>query len=151
MIAVIQRVTSASVSVEGKVVSKIGKGLLILLGITTRDTLEDANYLVNKVCNLRLFPSESSHSSFDLPIHKINGEMLLVSQFTLCADLRKGRRPSFTPASPAQISKSIFDTTVELFKEKELSVQQGVFGAMMEVQLINSGPATFIVDTHELR
>lgn len=147
MKAVIQRVNSASVTVDGKSVGTIGAGLLLLIGITHEDTAEDISYLVEKTVNLRIFPAESSDSRFDRSVIDIGGGLLLVSQFTLYSTTRKGRRPGFTDAAPPEVSKPMFDRVIEAFRATGVPVETGVFGAMMKVSLENAGPATFILDS----
>ena len=145
MRVVIQRVNEASVTVEGKLISKIDKGLLVLVGIKSNDTLDQCNYLINKILNLRIFEDENlkmnkSASDFNL-------EILLVSQFTLYADCKKGNRPSFiTAMSPAQ-AKEFYQKFVNQFKQKYPKVKDGVFGAYMKVNLINDGPVTIILNS----
>jgi D-tyrosyl-tRNA(Tyr) deacylase len=145
--SVIQRVNSASVEVDGQSVGAIGVGLLLLVGITHGDTREDASYLVEKTVNLRIFPAESGDSGFARSVIDVNGGLLLVSQFTLYATTRKGRRPGFTDAAPTEQSQPMFDHVVEAFRATGVPVETGVFGAMMKVSLENAGPATFILDT----
>lgn len=147
MRAVLQRVNSASVEVEGAVTGNIGKGLLLLIGITLDDSEEDIAYLVEKVVNLRIFPAESGDSGFDQSVSDVNGSLLLVSQFTLYASTRKGRRPGFTDAARPEISEPMFAQVVEAFRATGIPVETGVFGAMMNVKLENSGPATFVLDS----
>jgi D-tyrosyl-tRNA(Tyr) deacylase len=145
--AVIQRVNSASVQVDGQVVGAIDTGLALLIGITHTDTAEDITYLVDKTVNLRIFPAESGDSGFDRSVIDVAGSLLLVSQFTLYASTRKGRRPGFTDAAPPDQSQPMFDQVVEAFKSTGVPVETGAFGAMMTVALENSGPATFILDS----
>jgi D-tyrosyl-tRNA(Tyr) deacylase len=147
MKAVIQRVNSASVVVDDQVVGKIGIGLLLLVGITHEDTHEDIAYLVEKTVNLRIFPAADGDSGFDQSVIDVNGSLLLVSQFTLYASTRKGRRPGFTDAAPPEVSQPMFDRVVSAFRATGVPVETGVFGAMMTVSLENAGPATFILDT----
>lgn len=147
MKAVIQRVNNASVEVEGKVVGEIGKGLLLLIGINHDDTEDDISYLVEKVINLRIFPAETGDSGFDQSLKDVNGNLLLVSQFTLYASTRKGRRPGFTDAARPEVSEPMFNRVVDAFRETGVPVETGVFGASMNVKLENAGPATFILNT----
>ncbi|MDA1297801.1 MAG: D-aminoacyl-tRNA deacylase [Chloroflexi bacterium] len=149
MKAVIQRVNSASVLVDGQSVGAIGAGLVLLIGIAHVDTEDDIGYLVEKTVNLRIFPAESGDSGFDRSVIDINGGLLLVSQFTLYASTRKGRRPGFTDAAPPEVSQPVFDRLVAAFRATGVPVETGVFGAMMNVSLENAGPATFILDTAE--
>ncbi len=145
MRAVIQRVRKASVSVDGKVVGAIGKGLVILLGVKHGDTEKDADYLADKCVNLRIF--EDANGKMNLSALDVGGELLAVSQFTLYADASRGRRPSFVQAAPPEISNPLFDRFVERLKKSGLRVEQGVFGAMMLVEIHNDGPVTIILDS----
>ena len=147
MKAVIQRVNRASVTVDGAVVGQIGRGLLILVGITHADSDEDIAYLSEKCVNMRIFPVEGDDRGFERSALDIRGEILLVSQFTLYAHTRKGRRPSFTDAAPGEVSEPAFSRVVEAFRKSGLKVETGVFGAMMLVELENAGPATIVLDT----
>ena len=147
MRAVIQRVNHASVSVDGRVTGKIGAGLALLVGITQSDTDEDIDYLVEKTVNMRIFPAEDGPSGFDRSVIEVGGGILLISQFTLYASTRKGRRPGFTDAAPPEISQPMFDRVVAAFRATGVQTETGVFGAMMNVELENAGPATFILDT----
>lgn len=125
----------------------IQRGLAILIGITQSDTSDDVSYLVEKAVNMRIFPAEDGTSGFDQSVAEIGGEVLLISQFTLYASTRKGRRPGFTDAAPPEISGPMFQRVVEAFRSKGMPTETGVFGAMMNVEIENSGPATFILDT----
>ena len=147
MKAVIQRVNRASVLVEERVVGNIDAGLVLLVGITHEDTDEDIAYLVEKTINLRIFPAADGDSGFDRSVIDVNGSLLLVSQFTLYASTRKGRRPGFTDAAPPELSQPMFDRVVTAFRATGVPVETGVFGAMMTVSLENAGPATFILET----
>ena len=147
MKAVIQRVLSASVIIDGKKISSINKGLLVLMGVEKEDALEDLNYLVKKTVGLRIFKDENEN--MNLAISHVGGEVLVVSQFTLCADTKKGRRPSFINAAPPEIAESIYQQYCEKLREENISVQMGQFGAMMEVKLINDGPVTIVLDSRE--
>jgi D-tyrosyl-tRNA(Tyr) deacylase len=144
---VIQRVNDAKVEVNGKVVGKIGKGLLILVGIGKGDSEKDFEYISNKIVNLRIFEDENSH--FNKSLRDVNGEVLIVSQFTLYGDCRKGRRPSFDNAENVDKSREIYENFVKYFKDKfpDIKVEQGVFQEFMQVHLINNGPVTFILDS----
>jgi D-tyrosyl-tRNA(Tyr) deacylase len=145
MKALLQRVTGASVSVAGKIVGKIGKGLVIFVGVASEDTEKDAEYLVQKIANLRIFPNEGSE--FNLSALDIKGELLVVSQFTLLADTRKGRRPSFTEAaSPAQ-AEELFNYFVEQARTTRLKVETGHFQQYMQVEIHNDGPVTILLDS----
>ncbi len=147
MKAVIQRVNSAAVEVDGQIVGEIGVGLLLLVGVTHDDTEEDIAYLVEKVANLRIFPAEIGDSGFDRSVKDVNGSLLLVSQFTLYASTRKGRRPGFTDAARPEVSEPMFAKVIDSFSMTGVPVKTGVFGASMNVKLENSGPATFVMDT----
>ena len=147
MRAVIQRVNHASVRVEGQTVGQIGRGLLVLVAVTHADTDEDVAYLAEKCVNMRIFPAEGDDRGFERSTLEIGGGILLVSQFTLYATTRKGRRPGFTDAAPADLSEPVFNRVVEAFRKSGLRVEQGVFGAMMQVELENAGPATIVLDT----
>jgi D-aminoacyl-tRNA deacylase len=147
MRVVVQRVTSASVSIDGKIFSSIGTGLLILLGITTGDGEPEAMYLAEKCVGLRIF--EDAEEKMNLSVKDVNGSMLVVSQFTLYGDARKGNRPSFIEAAPPDVAEPLYDMFVSILKHliSPEKVSTGVFRAMMEVQLVNSGPVTIIIDS----
>ena len=147
MKAVIQRVFSASVAVDGKEVGSIDLGLLVLLGVAKEDVSTDLDYLVKKTIGLRIFKDENAN--MNLSIKDVGGEALVVSQFTLCADTKKGRRPSFINAAPPEIAESIYQQYCEKLREENISVQMGQFGAMMEVKLINDGPVTIVLNSRE--
>lgn len=144
---VLQRVLSANVDVNGKTVAKIGKGLLLLVGITHDDNESDAKYLAEKCNNLRIF--EDEEGKMNIAACDISAEILAVSQFTLHADTRRGRRPSFIKAARPEQSLPLFDRFVELLAESGLKVVKGEFGAFMKVTLINDGPVTIILDSKE--
>lgn len=145
MRAVLQRVSNASVSVENKTIGKIEKGLVILLGIKQNDTEADAKYLADKCINLRIFSDDDG--KFNLSALDVNGGILVISQFTLYGDTKKGRRPSFIEAARPEISKPLYEKFVEIIKSSGLSVASGEFGAMMLVEIHNDGPVTLIVDS----
>ena len=145
MRAVIQRVTQSSVSVSGQIVGRIGPGLLVLLGVARQDSEKDANFLVEKIIHLRIFEDEDGKMNRSLV--DIGGQMLVVSQFTLLGDCRKGRRPSFVQAAPPETAESLYQYFVDRIREKRIVVQTGRFRAMMEVSLVNDGPVTFIVES----
>ena len=147
MKAVIQRVLSASVSIDGKGVGSINRGLLILLGVSQEDTSIDLEYLVKKTVGLRIFKDE--HANMNLSIEDVGGEALVVSQFTLCADTNKGRRPSFINAAPSEIANNMYQQYCKKLRKENISVQTGQFGAMMEVKLVNDGPVTIVLDSRE--
>ena len=144
MRALIQRVTSASVKVEGKIVGKIGKGFLIFLGIYEEDTEEKIEKLTKKIVNLRIFNDEND--KMNLSIKEVKGEILLISQFTLCADTRKGNRPSFVSAKNPKDANVIYEKTIESIKNENIVVEKGIFGADMKVELLNDGPVTILLD-----
>jgi D-tyrosyl-tRNA(Tyr) deacylase len=151
MIAVLQRVTRSWVEVEGKIVGSISRGLNILLGVAKGDTEEDIKKLVNKILKLRIFKNPESGKDFDLSVTDIGGEILVVSQFTLLADCRKGRRPSFDKAEKPQRAKELYEEFVEKIKrESNLKVETGIFGADMKVYIENDGPVTIILNSKEL-
>jgi D-tyrosyl-tRNA(Tyr) deacylase len=145
--AVIQRVLSASVSVDGKEVGSINRGLLILLGVAQEDTSTDLEYLIKKTVGLRIFKDE--HANMNLSIEDVGGEALVVSQFTLCADINKGRRPSFINAAPPEMADNMYQQYCKKLRKENISVQTGCFGAMMEVSLINDGPVTIVLDSRD--
>jgi D-tyrosyl-tRNA(Tyr) deacylase len=144
MRALIQRVTSASVKVDGKIVGKIGKGFLVFLGIYEEDTEEKIEKLTKKIINLRIFNDEND--KMNLSIKDVKGEILLISQFTLCADTRKGNRPSFVSAKNPKDANMIYEKTIENIKNENIVVEKGIFGADMKVELLNDGPVTILLD-----
>ncbi len=146
MKAVIQRVTSASVTVDGGIISEIKNGLLILLGITQGDSSEDINWLSNKIVNLRIFNDENE--VMNKSIHQVDGDVIVVSQFTLLASTKKGNRPSYIKAAKPEVAIPIYKRFIEQI-ETDLSkkVGTGIFGANMKIQLQNDGPVTIIIDT----
>lgn len=141
---VIQRVSEASVKVNNEEISKIGKGFLVLIGINNSDTKSNADYLVNKLVNLRLF--EDENDKLNLSLKDIEGELLLVSQFTLYADCSHGNRPSFKEAAKADYARNIYNYFVEQCKNIVPVVKEGIFGSYMKVNLTNDGPATIIIE-----
>ncbi len=147
MKALLQRVTEASVSVGVEVVGRIGRGLVILVGIASGDTEKDIQYLVPKIVNLRIFPDDKGR--FNLSALDIKGELLMVSQFTLLADTRKGRRPSFVEAAPPAEAEQLFERFVEQARATGLKVETGRFQEYMQVEIHNDGPVTILLDSRE--
>lgn len=148
MKTVIQLVKKASVTVEGKIISEIEKGYLILLGIEEEDTQEDINWLAGKISKLRIFSDEND--AMNLSVIDVNGDIIVVSQFTLHAKTKKGNRPSFIKAARPEIAIPLYEAFVlQLEKEIGKNVQTGEFGAMMEVGLINDGPVTIVIDSKQ--
>jgi len=145
MKALVQRVSRASVRVNDKVVGKIGRGLVVFLGIAHGDSKEDTVYLANKVVNLRIFADESSH--FSLSALDTRGDILIVSQFTLLGDPRKGRRPDFTAAAPPDLAKELYEFFVEQARTTGLKVETGLFQEHMLVEIHNDGPVTISLES----
>ena len=147
MRAVIQRVKSAEVCVEDRVTGKIGKGLLVFLGVGKGDGEGDLSFLASKVPDLRIFEDDSG--KFNLSLREVGGEVLVVSQFTLYGDCRKGRRPSFTEAEEPTLAKNFYEQFISKLRGQGISVQTGEFQAKMEVHLINDGPVTLLLDSRQ--
>jgi len=145
MRAVVQRVKSSSVIVEGKVVGEIGKGLLVLLGVAKPDKSEDADYLADKIVNLRIF--EDENRKMNRSLLATGGQMLVVSQFTLLGNCKKGRRPSFVHAAGQDQAVTLYERFIDQVRQKGVSVKTGSFRSMMDVSLINDGPVTLIVES----
>jgi D-tyrosyl-tRNA(Tyr) deacylase len=145
--ALLQRVTGARVSVAGEEVGRIGQGLVVFVGVADGDTEKDIDYLVSKIVNLRIFSDEASR--FNLSAMDIKGELLLVSQFTLLADTRKGRRPGFSQAAPPARAEELFQRFVEQARASGLKVETGRFQAYMQVEIHNDGPVTILLDSRE--
>ena len=145
MRAVIQRVKKSSVSVNNETISEIGRGLLVLLGVANEDKADDAEYLADKTTNLRIF--EDDDGKMNRSLLETDGEMLIVSQFTLLGDCRKGRRPSFINAADPEKANELYEHFAEKVRQKGVSVKTGLFRAMMEVSLINDGPVTIILES----
>ena len=143
MKVLIQRVKKASVTIDGKLFSSINKGILALVGIEKGDSEEQAEKLARKVVNLRIFPDEND--KMNLSLIDIKGEMLIVSQFTLCGDCKKGTRPSFDKSAPPDIANMLYEEFIKKVKDSGISASTGSFGAMMDVELINDGPVTFML------
>ena len=139
-----QRVSEASVTVDGECIGKIGKGFLVLLGVTHSDTKAEADFLVDKVVNLRIF--EDDEGKLNRSLLDVGGELLVVSQFTLYGDARKGRRPSFVDAAPGDVSEPMYDYFVSKLRETGVHVETGRFGADMKVALVNDGPVTLLLE-----
>ena len=148
MKAVLQRVTRAAVSVEGQRVGAIERGFLILLGLSDSDTREVADRMVDKICKLRIFEDENGKTNLSLA--EVGGGLLVVSQFTLYADCRKGNRPSFTKAGSPQQAEELYEYFLGRCRERGFVVEHGVFGAHMEIELVNDGPFTLALDSVEL-
>ena len=144
---VIQKVTHASVTVEGQIIGKIGKGFLVLIGIAENDTPEIADKMIKKLLGLRIFEDENGKTN--LSLRDVNGQLLLVSQFTLYADCRKGNRPSFTKAGNPKLANELYEYIIIQCRE-QFPVETGSFGADMKVELLNDGPFTIILDSAEL-
>lgn len=145
---VLQRVKEASVTVEGEIVGKIGKGYLLLVGVSDGDTREIADKMIEKVARLRIFRDENGKTN--LSINDVGGEILVVSQFTLYADCRKGNRPSFTDAGSPALAEEIYEYILTRCRELFGKVEKGIFGADMDVGLINDGPFTVVLDSREI-
>jgi D-tyrosyl-tRNA(Tyr) deacylase len=147
--ALLQRVTSASVTIDGEVVGNIGRGLVVFVGVAEGDSPQAADYLVSKLVNLRIFADEAER--FNLSALDIKAELLLVSQFTLLADTRKGRRPSFTEAAPPPQAEELFEHFIDEAKASGLKVQTGRFQQYMQVEIHNDGPVTIMLDSRDRR
>lgn len=145
---VIQRVREASVSVDGNIVGQIDKGFLVLIGVNTTDTKEIADKMVKKLVNMRIFEDENGKTN--LALGDVNGSLLLISQFTLYADCKKGNRPSFINAGSPDMANELYEYIIRCCKESVPNVQKGIFGADMKVSLINDGPFTIVLDSTEL-
>jgi len=145
MRAVCQRVSRATVSVNDKVVGSIGPGLLVLLAAARDDDAEQVRWMVEKVPGLRIFPD--TEGKMNLSLTEVGGEILVVSQFTLYGDCRKGKRPSYSDAAAPAEAKVLYRAFIDALKAREISVQEGMFGAMMQVELVNDGPVTLILDS----
>lgn len=147
MRVVIQRVKSSQVEIAGKVVGKINRGLNLLVGISGSDTEAELDWMVRKCLELRLFPEDENGSGrWEKSVQEIGGELLVVSQFTLYGDCRKGRRPSFDKSAAPQIAKNLYDRFVEKLRQSGLKVETGEFGAMMNVAIENDGPVTLLLE-----
>jgi len=147
MIAVIQRCSRGQVTVSDKVVGEISHGLVIFLGVQKNDTENDAEFLVNKICGLRIFNDEND--KMNLSIKDVNGSALVISQFTLCGDTKKGRRPSFIKAATPDDGKRLYEYFILEMKKGGVPIESGEFGAMMDVELVNDGPVTFVLNSKD--
>lgn len=145
MRAVVQRVSSAQVRVDGNVTGEIGTGLMVLIGVGVDDTERDAETMAEKIANLRIFPDDAD--LMNRSVRDVNGGVLLISQFTLHGDARKGRRPSFIAAAREETAKPLYERVGALLEREGLPVGYGVFGAHMDVELVNDGPVTILLDT----
>jgi len=145
---VIQRVTEASVKVDGEMIGAIGKGFLVLIGVSENDTEADADRMVKKLCGLRIFEDENGKTNLDLAA--VGGGLLLISQFTLCADCRKGNRPSFIHAAGPEKANALYEYIIAGCRQRISAVETGSFGADMKVSLLNDGPFTIVLDSAEL-
>ena len=148
MRSVIQRVSRAKVTVDGEITGEIGKGILVLLGVANEDSEKEANYLLDKIVNLRIF--EDAEGKMNLSLADIAGELLVVSQFTLYGDVRKGRRPSFIKAAPPEKANALYEFFVAEARKHIAKVETGRFQAMMDVELVNDGPVTILLDSDKL-
>ena len=147
MISVVQRCSQANVNVGGNTIGEIGIGFVVLLGIQKNDSVSDADYIVKKLSTLRIF--SDSNEKMNLSIKDIEGSALVISQFTLCGDTRKGRRPSFVNAESPEKGEELYNYFLSRFKKEGIPIQTGEFGAMMEVSLINNGPVTLILNSRD--
>ena len=148
MRAVVQRVESANVKVEGKITGEIDHGILLLLGVEERDEAADLEYMCEKIPNLRIF--EDENGKMNKSLLDTGGSILVISQFTLLGDARKGRRPSFTDAARPEKAIPMYEEFIARMKEKNITTESGVFGAEMKVQLINDGPVTILIDSKKV-
>jgi D-aminoacyl-tRNA deacylase len=146
MRAVVQRVTSARVRVNERVTGEIGRGLLVLVGVGREDSSADVKYVAGKICDMRVFEGDAG-KPMDKSVVEIGGELLVVSQFTLYGDVRKGRRPSFDQAAPPEAARALYEELVRELRAVRLHVSTGEFQAMMHVELVNDGPVTVLVDS----
>ena len=145
MVAVLQRSREGKVTVEGRITGQIDKGLVILLGVMKGDTEADADFLADKAAGFRIFGDENG--KMNLSLRDVGGATLVISQFTLCGDWRKGRRPGFDKAAPPEEGKRLYEYFCEQLRKLEVPVETGEFGAMMDVSLVNEGPVTFVMDS----
>ena len=147
MIAVLQRVTTGKVKIGDRIIGDIDNGLVILLGVHRDDKEEDIIFLADKVIGLRVF--NDNNGKMNISLQDSEGSVLVISQFTLCADWRKGRRPSFTKAADPDKGKLLYDGFIDAVRSRGINVETGEFGAAMDVSLVNSGPVTFVLDSHD--
>tara|TARA_B100000965_G_C19404075_1_gene674582 strand:+ start:93 stop:536 length:444 start_codon:yes stop_codon:yes gene_type:complete len=147
LIAVLQRSSNASVAVNDKIIGQIKNGVVVLLGVKKGDSCKDSEYLAQKVSKLRMFNDKKN--KMNLSLIDISGSALVISQFTLCADTKKGRRPSFINAESPELSKKLYNRFIECLADKGLRVESGEFGSTMDVKLVNDGPVTFVLDSEE--
>nr|WP_307774786.1 D-aminoacyl-tRNA deacylase [uncultured Cetobacterium sp.] len=149
MRAVVQRVKNASVTVDGNIVGKIEQGFLVLLGVTHNDTIKEVEWLSKKIADLRVF--NDSDDKMNLGLKDINGEMLVISQFTLYGNCIKGRRPSFIDAARPDHANELYEKFLDSCKNMDIKTEAGVFGADMKVELLNDGPVTLVIDTNDVK
>ena len=147
MIAVLQRVTTGKVKIGDRIIGDIDNGLVILLGVHRDDKEEDIIFLADKVIGLRIF--DDNNGKMNISLQDAKGSILVISQFTLCGDWRKGRRPSFTKAADPDKGKLLYDGFIDAVRSRGINVETGEFGAAMDVSLVNSGPVTFVLDSHD--
>jgi D-tyrosyl-tRNA(Tyr) deacylase len=148
MRAVVQRVSRACVTVEGKIAGQISRGLLVLLAVGKNDDASDAEYIAEKICGLRIF--DDRDGKMNLSLAHVEGEILTISQFTLYGDVRRGKRPSFDAAAPPAQGRELYEYFVSRLRKRGLTCETGVFQAMMQVELINEGPVTILLDSKKL-
>lgn len=149
MKVVLQRVKEAFVNVDGKTVGRINQGVCLLVGIEKEDSQDDVRYLANKIVELRIFPD--SKGKMNLSLLDIQGEVLVVSQFTLAGSVKKGRRPSFDNAEKPEVAEKLLDNFVKKYEDRGLKVETGIFSALMEIHLVNDGPVTFIIESQKAK
>ena len=145
MVAVIQRCSKSSVAVDDEIIAQIESGLVVLLGVCNDDSIKDVDYIANKIVSLRIFNDQKG--KMNLSINDTSRSVIIVSQFTLCANIKKGSRPSFLNAASPKIGEELYKHLISSLTKSGLNVQTGKFGSMMDVQLVNNGPATFIIDS----